>query len=149
MASGKPLKGGGWGAILIPKKVPPPPPVTSKPGSDTGVLLEQSQLGVYFSVYHNVPGVYFSVYHNVPGVYFSVYHNVPGVYFSVYHNVLRKVIQQERHIQATKMADNLDGRHYKDLCANIKKIKGNKVNFPATIDSAGDVESTGSLFHNI
>ena len=45
------------------------------------------------------------------------------------------------------MAEHLDGCHYKDFWANIKKIKGNKVNFPATVDSAGDVESIGSLFH--
>ena len=46
------------------------------------------------------------------------------------------------------MAENLDGCHYKDFWANIKKIKGNKkVYVPATVDSAGDVESIGSLFH--
>ena len=64
-----------------------------------------------------------------------------------YHNVLRKVRQQEKHIQAIRMAENLDGCQYADFWANIKKMKGNKSCFPTTVDSAGDVESIGSLFH--
>ena len=34
-----------------------------------------------------------------------------------------------------------------EIASILFKIKGNKVNFPATVDSAGDVESIGSLFH--
>ena len=47
-----------------------------------------------------------------------------------YHNVLRKVRRQEKHVQAMKMAENLDGCHHGEFWASIKKMKGDKSSFP-------------------
>ena len=46
-----------------------------------------------------------------------------------------------------KIAGNLDGCHHGDFCASIKKMKGDKSRFPTAVDSAGDVDSIDSLFH--
>ena len=61
--------------------------------------------------------------------------------------MLRKVRRQEKHFQAMKMAENLDGCHHGDFWVSIKKMKGDKSSFPTAVDSAGDVDSIGSLFH--
>ena len=65
----------------------------------------------------------------------------------IYHNVLRKVKRQENYIRSMRMAQNIDERNYTDFWSSIKKINGNRSSFASNIDSAGDIESIGSLFH--
>ena len=65
---------------------------------------------------------------------------------SQYHNVLRKVQKQEKQLQAARMAENITDCKYNEFWNKVKRIRGNKVNFPTIVDNACGSDSIASLF---
>ena len=67
---------------------------------------------------------------------------------SLYHKAVRGVIKQGDIIRTSKMAEAICDNRYRDLWAEVRKIKGRNKFLPSSIDGHGDDREIAQLFQD-